>query len=165
MYDALSLQFCCLLAVNHEAFCTYTLFDIAVSKCNPLSAPANGLVSSCTNKGNKTVTTDKQDYNTLCHTECSRGYTAQFSSSRRCLADGTWRGINQLCLGKIQSVYAVICLILYAFPLFPFPAICGPVHCQADHAFCMYILGVKKKLLLFSIFNNFLPDALMILKL
>ena len=70
------------------------------SRCTPLLQPVNGRVSSCAKDGVDADPAQEQSYDTVCHTECNQGYTAQFSTTRRCLADETWDGIDQICIGK-----------------------------------------------------------------
>ncbi|XP_072179385.1 uncharacterized protein [Diadema setosum] len=69
----------------------------SVVKCTPLPEPENGFVLSCTLEGNSVNVTALQEYNSRCQTACNNGYTPLNSATRRCLEDGTWDGIDQIC--------------------------------------------------------------------
>ncbi|XP_071494443.1 CUB and sushi domain-containing protein 1-like [Diadema antillarum] len=69
----------------------------SVVKCTPLPEPENGFIATCTLEGNRVNVTALQEYNSRCQTACNNGYTPLNSATRRCLEDGTWDGIDQIC--------------------------------------------------------------------
>ncbi|XP_072179392.1 LOW QUALITY PROTEIN: uncharacterized protein [Diadema setosum] len=69
----------------------------SVVQCLPVDAPVNGHLVDCTLDGEASDPTLRQDYRTTCTAFCDSGYTPMGTSSRRCLADGRWDGVPQIC--------------------------------------------------------------------
>ena len=85
------------LSASWTSYNSNMCFFVSVVTCPPLRTPQNGMLTGC--QGDQ-----PQRFGTVCHIACNQGYQQSGSSSRRCMENGLWSGLNTLCTGNRRRV-------------------------------------------------------------
>ena len=90
-------------------FCIYITIIVDV-RCNNLSTPANGSITSCTS-GIAGVGYEGD----TCSFTCNSGYELTGSDTRTCQSDGSWNGNDVACIIKGKAKVIIHVLIILCF--------------------------------------------------
>ncbi|XP_071847584.1 uncharacterized protein [Apostichopus japonicus] len=76
--------------------------------CPPIDPPDNGNYTICSLRDQPVTSPDQpQNYQTICTTTCTNGFTASGSHSRVCQINGQWDGVPLVCVDEDPPIIVV----------------------------------------------------------